>query len=103
MAQGQNRGSSLTLGAFWIMFAKTLAFAFSFALPLLLVRRLSQHDLGLYKQAFLVVGTATAVFSLNFNTSAYYFLPREQGGRRQAVVLNILIFNLLAGGLAFCI
>jgi O-antigen/teichoic acid export membrane protein len=84
------------------MFAKTLAFAFSFALPLLLVRRLSQHDLGLYKQAFLVVGTATAVFSLNFNTSAYYFLPRERE-RRPSIVLNILLFNLLAGGLAFSV
>jgi O-antigen/teichoic acid export membrane protein len=104
MTDKRQRGeTSLTAGASWIMFAKTLAFAFSFALPLLLVRRLSQHDLGLYKQAFLVVGTATAVFSLNFNTSAYYFLPREDGQRRLSIVLNILIFNLLAGGLAFCI
>lgn len=103
MSDKTQRGTSLTAGASWIMFAKTLAFAFSFALPLLLVRRLSQHDLGLYKQAFLVVGTATAVFSLNFNTSAYYFLPREQGKRRPSIVLNILLFNLLAGGLAFCI
>jgi O-antigen/teichoic acid export membrane protein len=82
--------------------AKTLAFAFSFALPLLLVRRLSLHDLGLYKQAFLVVGTATAVFSLNFNTSAYYFLPRERE-RRPSIVLNVLVFNLLAGLLALSV
>ncbi|HEX8353863.1 MAG TPA: oligosaccharide flippase family protein [Pyrinomonadaceae bacterium] len=95
----EKKGTSLTAGAFLIVFAKTLAFAFSFALPLLLVRRLTQHDLGLYKQAFLVVGTATAIFSLNFNTSAYYFLPRERG-RGGAIVLNVLIFNLVAGGLA---
>lgn len=97
-AAGEKR-TSLTAGAFLIVFAKTLAFAFSFALPLLLVRRLSLHDLGLYKQAFLVVGTATAIFSLNFNTSAYYFLPRERE-RQGSVVINILIFNLVAGGLA---
>jgi O-antigen/teichoic acid export membrane protein len=94
--------TSLTAGAFLIVCAKTLAFAFSFALPLLLVRRLTQHDLGLYKQAFLVVGTATAIFSLNFNASAYYFLPRERD-RRDAVVLNVLLFNILAGGLAFAL
>lgn len=100
MTQGaEKKGTSLTAGAALIVCAKTLAFAFSFALPLLLVRRLSQHDLGLYKQAFLVVGTATAIFSLNFNTSAYYFLPRERE-RRGAVVINVLLFNLLAGGLA---
>lgn len=98
---GEKR-TSLTAGAFLIVFAKTLAFGFSFALPLLLVRRLTQHDLGLYKQAFLVVGTATAIFSLNFNTSAYYFLPRERD-RRDSVVLNILVFNVVAGGLALAL
>lgn len=98
----EKKGTSLTAGAFLIVFAKTLAFAFSFALPLLLVRRLSQHDLGLYKQAFLVVGTATAIFSLNFNTSAYYFLPRERE-RQAAIVFNILLFNFLMGGVALLV
>src|SRR5919198_1786808 len=103
MKDKRQRGeTSLTAGASLIVLAKTLAFAFSFALPLLLVRRLSLHDLGLYKQAFLVVGTATAVFSLNFNTSAYYFLPRERE-RRPSIVLNVLVFNLLAGALALSV
>ncbi|MDT5293294.1 MAG: hypothetical protein QOJ76_174, partial [Acidobacteriota bacterium] len=98
----EKKGTSLTAGAFLIVFAKTLAFAFSFALPLLLVRRLSLHDLGLYKQAFLVVGTATAIFSLNFNTSAYYFLPRERE-RQPSIVLNVLVFNFVMGGLALSV
>ncbi|MDT5262026.1 MAG: hypothetical protein QOC61_1030 [Acidobacteriota bacterium] len=102
MTSTEKKSTSLTAGAFLIVFAKTLAFAFSFALPLLLVRRLSQHDLGLYKQAFLVVGTATAIFSLNFNTSAYYFLPRERE-RQPAIIINILLFNFVMGGLALCV
>jgi hypothetical protein len=48
---------SLTSQAVWLMTAKTVSFVFAIALPLLLVRRLSQQDLGLYKQVFFVVTT----------------------------------------------
>jgi O-antigen/teichoic acid export membrane protein len=90
---------SLTGHALWILFAKTLAFVFSFALPLLLVRRLDQHEFGLYKQVFLVVGTAVSLLPLGFAMSAFYFLPREPDKQRQ-VVLNILLFNACVGALA---
>jgi O-antigen/teichoic acid export membrane protein len=79
------------------MAGRTLAFALSFALPLFLVRRLSKNDLGLYRQAFLVVGSAVQMLPLGFHMSAFYFLPREPE-RRGQVVLNItLAFALLAG------
>jgi len=89
--------SGLTVRAFWLMFAKALAFVLGFALPLLLVRRLSQYEFGLYKQVFLVVSTSIAVLPLGFSLSAYYFLPREEGERRASVVLNILCFNAAIG------
>ena len=76
-----------------MMFAKTLAFAFSFALPVLLVRRLSQQEFGLYKQVFLFVGTAFSLLPLGVGMSAFYFLPRAQE-RREQVVFNILLFHL---------
>lgn len=77
-----------------MMFAKTLAFAFSFALPVLLVRRLDQKEFGLYKQVFLFVGTAFSLLPLGVGMSAFYFLPREPE-RRHQVVFNILLFHLL--------
>jgi O-antigen/teichoic acid export membrane protein len=95
----RQEGSSLTAQAFWLMLARTLAFAFSFALPLLLVRRLSQHDLGLYRQVFLIVLSATTVLPLGFHMSAFYFLPREPE-RQSQVVLNITLFFVLVAGLA---
>ena len=67
-------------------------------LPLLLVRRLSQEEFGLYKQAFLVVGTAISILPLGFQMSAYYFLPREPQHRGQ-IVLNILLVHAFATGL----
>lgn len=85
--------------AAWIMSARTVAFALSFALPLLLVRRLDQTSFGLYKQVFLLVGTAMNVLPLGFHMSAFYFLPREPE-RRGEVVFNILLFHLLVAGAA---
>jgi O-antigen/teichoic acid export membrane protein len=89
---------SLTARALWLLIAKVLAFSFSIVLPLLLVRRLSQHEFGLYKQAFLVVGTALALLPLGFQMSAFYFLPREKD-RQGQIILNILLFHLVMGGL----
>ncbi len=90
---------SLTSQAIWLMAAKTVSFAFAIALPLLLVRRLSQQDLGLYKQVFFVVTTAMNLLPLGFALSAFYFLPREKD-RQSAVVANILAFLGGTGALA---
>jgi len=81
------------------MFAKTIAFVFSLALPMLLVRRLDQAQFGIYKQLFLVIGTSVTVLPLGFAMSAYYFLPREPD-RQQETVLNILIYSMVVGCLA---
>jgi O-antigen/teichoic acid export membrane protein len=88
----------MTAQAFWIMLAKTVAFGFTLLLPVLLVRRLSQTDYGLYKQIFLLVGTALALLPLGVGMSAYYFLPREPE-RRPQIVSNILLFHLLVSAL----
>jgi O-antigen/teichoic acid export membrane protein len=90
---------SMTAQAGFIAAAKAFAFALNVALPLLLVRRLSQHDFGIYKQIFLVVNTALNMLPLGFGMSAFYFLPRE-GQRREAIVLNLLLFHLLVAGVA---
>ena len=87
---------SLTTQALWLMVAKTVGFALSIALPLLLVRRLSQEDLGLYKQVFLVVLMAMNVLPLGFGMSAFYFLPREKA-RQGAVIANALVFYAVSG------
>jgi len=78
------------------MFAKTIAFIFNLALPMLLVRRLDQAQFGVYKQLFLVIGTSVTVLPLGFAMSAYYFLPRERDRQRETV-LNILIYNVAVG------
>lgn len=93
------KSRSLTAHVSWLMFAKTIAFAFNLALPMLLVRRLDQAQFGVYRQLFLIIGTSVTVLPLGFAMSAYYFLPREPD-RQQETVLNILIYNMVTGSLA---
>jgi len=88
----------------WLMFAKSLAFIVSLALPLLLVRRLSQAEFGSYKQAFLVIGTAIAILPLGFGTSTFYFLPREEDPEtKNQIIFNVVLFNFVVGLLAFLV
>ncbi|MEO7145177.1 MAG: oligosaccharide flippase family protein [Bryobacteraceae bacterium] len=95
-----SKEASLTSHVSLLMVAKTLGFAFSMALPLILVRRMNQAEYGLYKQVFLVLATALYILPFGFGMNAYYFLPREPEHRRQTVA-NIMVFNFVVGGLAF--
>jgi O-antigen/teichoic acid export membrane protein len=90
---------TLTWRVSWLTFAKTVGFAFSIALPLLLVRRLDPEQYGLFKEVFLVVTTAMTVLPLGVPMSAFYFLPREPTRRRETV-LNVVLFHVVVGALA---
>ena len=93
---------SLSVQAFWLLFAKTLGFALTMSLPLVLVRSLSQAEFGIYKQVFLVVGTAITVLPLGFGMSAFYFLARQREAHG-AIVLHILLVLASVGTLAACV
>src|SRR5260370_12662819 len=93
-----DREGSLTISASWLLMARTVSFVFSLALPLFLVRHLSQTEFGLYKQAFLVVNRVVTIAPLGFGLSALYFLPREPDKQR-STVLHILLFNVVVSGL----
>jgi O-antigen/teichoic acid export membrane protein len=93
---------SLKTQSGWLLFAKSVGFAFAFLLPLLVVRFLDRADVGLYRQSFLVVTNAAAILSFGFAMSAYYYLARERENRPAAMV-NILAFHFLTGGAAFAV
>jgi len=99
MATRASTTPSLTAQAFWLLVAKTIGFGLTIVLPLVLVRTLSQTDFGVYKQAFLVVGSAVTILPLGFGMSAFYFLPRQHANH-QAVVLHIFLVHLAVGALA---
>src|ERR1044071_6664823 len=83
---------SLSLRTSWLVGGKTLAFVFGSGVPLLLVRRMPQHEFGLYKQIFLVVNSAVTLLPLGFGMTAFYFLPRDEAHRNHTV-FNIVLFT----------
>lgn len=99
MLRATEKSGSLTAHVSWLMLAKTLAFIFNIALPVLVVRRLDLVQFGVYKQLFLMVTTSAAILQLGFGMSAYYYLPREPD-RQPEVIFNISAFNVAIGGLA---
>ncbi|HKZ00909.1 MAG TPA: oligosaccharide flippase family protein [Pyrinomonadaceae bacterium] len=99
--QPKQAEQSLTSRAMWLIVGKSVAFGLGVALPLLLVRRLSQSDFGLYRQIFLFVSTAMIFLPVGFQMSAYYFFAREPAQRQAQIVFNILIFFILISGLAY--
>jgi O-antigen/teichoic acid export membrane protein len=100
MNSASTKNESLTLRASWLTFAKMVGFAFSIALPLLIARRMDPEQVGIYKQVFLVVGTALNILPLGFHMSAFYFLPRERDKQREAVLNIVLVIT--AAGLLGC-
>ena len=88
--------TALTQRATLLLLARVVAFAVSIALPLLLVRYLSQHSFGIYKQVFLVVNSAMIYLPLGFGMTSFYFLVHEPD-RQKATIFNTVLVLLAAG------
>ncbi len=99
MANGKNKTISLREQSAWLLIAKIIGFGFSFMLPLVVVRYLPIDAVGHYRESFQVLTNAVVILPFGISMSAYYFLARETE-RRAASILNILLFNLIVGGLA---
>src|SRR5262245_53391979 len=90
----------LTQKAALLMAANVTATVLSFALPLVLVRTMSQSEYGLYKQAFQIMQSALGLLNLQVAVSVFYFTARVPEKKLQ-VLLNVVIFYSLVGALVF--
>jgi O-antigen/teichoic acid export membrane protein len=75
---------------------RAVAFAATFATPLVLTRVLDQAEFGTYKQLFLVYATLAGIAQLGMAESLLYFLPFAPG-RSGRYVLNALAVLASAG------
>ena len=82
--------------AFLLVTGRTIGFAASFIIPVLLVRTFNQAEFGTYKQLFLIYGTLYGLAQLGMAESLYYFVPRkpQEAG---PYIANALITLALAG------
>lgn len=84
------------------MAANVCATIISFALPLVLVRTMSQAEYGLYKQAFQIMLSALGLLNLQVAVSVFYFSERAPEKRLQ-VSLNVMLFYSAVGLLVFLV
>jgi O-antigen/teichoic acid export membrane protein len=96
--QANPSSTGFTIRAAVLAAANIVALAMSFLLPLIIVRRLSPADFGLYKQVFQVLATMVGILGLHVSTSAYYFMPRHEEKKAQ-VAFNIILFYVGVGAL----
>jgi O-antigen/teichoic acid export membrane protein len=84
--------------AFLLVVGRTIGFAASFIIPVLLVRTFNQAEFGTYKQLFLIYGTLYGLAQFGMAESLYYFVPRKP---REAgpYIANALITLAVAGAL----
>ncbi|HWF08959.1 MAG TPA: oligosaccharide flippase family protein [Bryobacteraceae bacterium] len=77
--------------ALLLMCGRTLAFAATFFIPVILVRIFDPTQFGTYKQLFLVFTSVYLIAQVGMATSLYYFLPQapQHAGRYAA---NSLLF-----------
>ena len=82
--------------ALLLMSGRTLAFAATFCIPVVLARVFDPTEFGTYKQLFLIQSTVYLIAQCGMATSLYYFLPKvpSDAGRYLA---NSLVFLGLAG------
>lgn len=84
--------------AFLLVVGRTIGFAASFIIPVLLVRTFNQAEFGTYKQLFLIYGTLYGLAQFGMAESLYYFVPRkpQEAGPYVANTLVTLAFAGLA-------
>ena len=85
---------SISKPAFLLVVGRTIGFAASFIIPVLLVRTFNQAEFGTYKQLFLIYGTLYGLAQFGMAESLYYFVPRkpQEAGPYVANTLLTLAF-----------
>jgi O-antigen/teichoic acid export membrane protein len=83
--------------AFLLVVGRTIGFAASFIIPVLLVRTFNQAEFGTYKQLFLIYGTLYGLAQVGMAESLYYFVPRRP--REAGPYIANTLMTMAAAGL----
>ena len=98
---GDSASRSLLTRQMVVLFTwKSLAFLFTFAIPVVLVRLFSQYEFGVYKQIFLLNGVLLSVLGMGIPCSLLYFLPRDVKTRGTYIFQTIILLSVIGVALA---
>ena len=90
-----NRTYSLRERAFYLLIGKIIAFVLNIAVPVVLVRLLSQQNYGFYQQFWLMSLTVTPMLAFGIHNSLFYFYPTSRGQEDKTALLSRTFFSLL--------
>src|SRR5215472_7130991 len=85
--------------ALLLVVGRTVGFAVSFAIPIVLARLFDRAEFGTYKQLFLIYATFYGLAQVGIAESLYFFIPRRPEAAGSGVV-NALV--TLAVAAAVC-
>ncbi len=88
-----------------IMLSRIFSQATTVVLGVILVRMISEHTLGTYRQTFLVYYFVAAILAFRLETSLYYFVPNVGPDKRRLLVIQTVLATvavaLMMGGVLF--
>ena len=93
VAEERSEHTTLSLDMSYLFVGRTTAMVFTVLIPLVLVRLLTQHEFGLYKQLFLLQATVVAFLSFGIPSSLFYFLPTNPARRATYVSQTFLLLG----------
>ncbi len=85
---------SLAVQSIILTTGRIVGYAITFGIPIVLVRVFDQSTFGVYKQLFLVAGTAIPILSMGLYASVFYFVPRDSGDGHRYVVQTLALLCL---------
>ena len=94
------RADSILRPAMLLMCGRTLAFAATFFIPVVLVRVFDPAQFGTYKQLFLIYSTVYLIAQAGMASSLYYFVPRSPGDAGRYIANSVVFLG--AAGLLGC-
>lgn len=92
----ENKSSSNTVQAFWVLLGSLSAFGFTIVSSMLLSRYFNKNDYGTYKQVMYVYSSLLVVFTLGLPKAFSYFLPRVTKGQAKDLIskLNLILMGM---------
>ncbi len=88
------REDSLAVQSIILTAARVSGFVLTFSIPIVLVRVFDPTTFGVYKQLFLIAGTALPILNLGMYASIFYFVPRDRGEGHRYIVQAVALLAL---------
>lgn len=90
----------------YIFIGRLVTMAASFAMPLILVRCMSQSDYGVFSQYFMLYTAVYVIIGLGQHSNLFFFYPSASDDERSKLVLNtfitLLIFGVIGSIIMYC-